>query len=71
MQACSVYLGSPLYVFYMVGATAFTAALPFLFVASPKPPAADNDEDSDAEGSQDGATGGSGSRCGPATGCVV
>ncbi|KAG2501542.1 hypothetical protein HYH03_000049 [Edaphochlamys debaryana] len=41
-QACKFYAGTPLAVFYCVGALAAASALPFLFVASPQRPAGAN-----------------------------
>ncbi|GAX75222.1 hypothetical protein CEUSTIGMA_g2666.t1 [Chlamydomonas eustigma] len=37
-EACSQFLGSPLAVFWLVGAVSFLSTLPFLFVVSPQKP---------------------------------
>jgi hypothetical protein len=44
-EACSRYLGDPLAVFWLVGATSLASTVPFLFVTSPtRPPPATDDK---------------------------
>ena len=57
-EACSRYLGDPLAVFWLVGATSLASTLPFLFVASPTRPApeggAGTEEGTAVEGEEGG-----------------
>jgi hypothetical protein len=46
-EACSQFLGSPLAVFWLVGAVSFLSTLPFLFVSSPQKPKPDAETEGD------------------------
>ena len=57
-EACSQYLGDPLAVFWLVGATSLASTVPFLFVASPTRPAPEGEARAEEGGAAEGEEGG-------------